>query len=184
MDLGHFHNHWNRLKEENSTNKSTLSSLFGHNLYGVKDFENYNVTKNEIIEETHDNCYSLNGNQLIIIDRVLFNKRKKKCKLVYKDILEKFKIKLKCKFCGDNYNTFNNIGNMKCNPRSYVNIDKMDHKLEGDIWNNNNNIYKIPIYLIYYFKYEENSITDICIDDNGNDFESYFLLKRINTNFM
>ena len=98
--------------------------------------------------------------------------------------MEKFKVKLTCKYCGNIYDTFNNIGNMQCNPRNYTDIDKMDHKFEGDLWNKNNNVYKIPIYLIYYFNYEESSIIDICIDSNGNDFESYFLLKRINTNFI
>ena len=186
MNLGHFDNYWNKLKKEKKKEKSMLSTLFGHNLYETKDFENYSSTISEIIEETHDNCYNFNGNQLIINDRLLFNKRRKKCELIYGDILKGFQTKLTCKYCNKSYDTFNNIGNMKCNPYNYNDIDKMDHKFKGDLWNENDNVYKIPIYLIHYFKYEENCIVDININNNGNDFESYFLLKRIiiNTNLI
>ncbi len=84
---------------------------------------------------------------------------------------------------------FNNLVDEKYNENLIKNNNTVTKKEENEeiqlkiinnnnIWNENNNIFKLPIYLLFYFNFKNENIVKFDINEN-NYYESYILLKRI-----
>ncbi len=84
---------------------------------------------------------------------------------------------------------FNNLMNERHNENSIKNNNNVTKKEEyeeiqlkiinnNNIWNENNNIFKLPIYLSFDFNFKNENIVEFDINENS-DYESYILLNRI-----